>query len=631
MCLHMHAFQFHLNFNGSNMRITYLAIALAVCSACVSASAETTATTNEADAPFTWNNATVYFVITDRFANGDPSNDNSYGRPKKDTLGGTAGTFHGGDIKGLTAKLDYLRSLGINAIWLSAPYEQAHGWVGGGGMGNYAYYAYHGYYGLDFTSMDANMGTIEDFRNFVTEAHKRGIRVVMDVVMNHTGYGTLKDMCEFNFGKTKDNWDPCKEWIPSKGESYHNKPIDESRDPKWDRWWGKDWILHGGYGEGCGAGDGLDACVAYLPDFKNSNPHAPIVKVPTFLQEKWSKPDPDYRVPAAEPYRSGEHSVAEFQAHWLASWVEEFGVDGFRCDTAKHVAKDTWGLMKSYCSEALKKWRKNHKGGDDPAANWTDDFWTVGEHWYFGNDAEDHDGYGSKGGFNAMIDFSFNNSPGSLNACIVPTQDDWEYYATLFGVGEGSPKLNALSYVSSHDTSLCRKDDMRKVATGLVLLPGDVQIYYGDETSRVNDQGAGSGDLEQGTRSDMNFPADIDNAEMWAENVLTLSKNYAQDPVLAHWQKLGQFRLRNAAVGAGKQTKLDDDTYCRIYRDATKGIDDSIVIYYSKDKAKEVKVKGCFADGTQLQDGYSGNFYTVSSGKVALKSPATLVLLETKR
>ena len=121
--------------------------------------------------PFSWQNANLYFVITDRFKNGDPSNDNSYGRPSKDSAGYTAGTFHGGDFKGLTSNLDYLRSLGINAIWVSSPVEQSHGWVGGGPMGMYQYYAYHGYYGLEFASIDANLGTVEDFRTFVNEAH----------------------------------------------------------------------------------------------------------------------------------------------------------------------------------------------------------------------------------------------------------------------------------------------------------------------------------------------------------------------------------------------------------------------------------------------------------------------------
>ena len=80
---------------------------------------------------FTWDNLLCYFVLTDRFANGDTTNDHSYYR-KNDLSGDeNVATFHGGDIKGLTDNIDYFKKLGINAIWITAPYEQVHGWVSG--------------------------------------------------------------------------------------------------------------------------------------------------------------------------------------------------------------------------------------------------------------------------------------------------------------------------------------------------------------------------------------------------------------------------------------------------------------------------------------------------------------------
>ena len=108
-------------------------------------------------AAFSWHNATVYFVLTDRFENGNPANDHSYGR-RSDGLQ-EIGTFHGGDLAGLTQKLDYLQQLGVNALWISSPLEQIHGWVGGGTKGDFPHYAYHGYYALDWTRLDANIGT----------------------------------------------------------------------------------------------------------------------------------------------------------------------------------------------------------------------------------------------------------------------------------------------------------------------------------------------------------------------------------------------------------------------------------------------------------------------------------------
>lgn len=566
-------------------------------------------TAPKAESHFTWDNALVYFVMTDRFQNGDTSNDHNFNRPYKDTHGHSTATFHGGDIKGMTERLDYIKSLGVNALWITAPYEQAHGWTGGGSSGNFAHWAYHGYYGLDWTALDPNMGTVDEFRTFVTEAHKRGIRVILDIVMNHSGYATLQDMCDFNFGLTKDGWDPCKDWT---GESFHNKPIDESPNSKWDNWWGKDWLRFGAYG-GCGSSD-TEMCTSFLPDFRNNDTHGQHVNVPQFLQKKWASGNAKYDVPAAKKYRSGSMSVAEFEAHWLASWVEEFGIDGFRCDTAKHVAKSTWKLLKEYSSEALKTWRKNHQG--EPGADWTDNFWMTGEHWNLGPDPNDGNGYASQGGFDSMINFGL--------GCQVPSVNTWNDYANMFGK---SHKLNALSYVSSHDTKLCRTDDQAQLGIMLDLLPGGVQIYYGDETARVNDNGGSGNDAEHGTRSDMNFPSDVSKQSDWAENVDTLSTDFSSNETVATWQKVGQFRNRNAAVGAGDQSTTSDGSICRKYIDGD--YSNAVVIHLGS--ASSVNVSGCFEDGTELQDGFSGATGTVSGGSVSLSGTGKVILLELKR
>ena len=567
---------------------------------------------------FTWNNALIYFVVTDRFANGNTSNDNSYGRKNPDASGHPTATFHGGDIKGLTKNLDYIKSLGMNAIWLTAAYEQSHGWTGGGKNGNFQHYAYHGYYALDFTSLDANMGTVDEFREFVTEAHKRGIRVIMDVVMNHSGYATLKDMCDFGFGVRSDGKNACEEWTPGSGESYHNKPISEAADSRWDSWWGANWLRFGAYG-GCGSDD-LTTCSSFLPDFKNE-PNGSSVNLPTFLVNKWQTADAAHDIPAAKAYREGNMSVADFEAHWLASWVEEFGIDGFRCDTAKHVEKATWGKLKKYSNEALAKWRANHANGDDPAASWTDDFWMTGEHWNFGTDPSDGSGYGSTGGFNSMINFSL--------GCSTPDASTWSSYAGKFNNGTSAPALNALSYVSSHDTQLCRPGDMKALGTGLVLLPGGVQVYYGDETARPNDNGGSGNDAEHGTRSDMNFPSDISEQAEWAANVDSISTSFSSNETLAHWQKVGQFRFRNPAVGAGKQTETGDGSLCRKYDNSSENISNAVVIHVGS--ASSVNVGDCFEDGTEVMDGYSGATGTVSGGSVSLSGTGSLILLEVKR
>ena len=145
--------------------IVLIAGCLASSAVTVSAQADAAGGKNPAD--FSWDNATVYFLLTDRFENGNPDNDHAYGRTldaEGQPLEGwnTAGaTFHGGDFAGITKKIEegYFTDLGVNAIWLSAPYEQIHGYCQGDDGGSYVHYAYHGYYALDYTETDKNFGT----------------------------------------------------------------------------------------------------------------------------------------------------------------------------------------------------------------------------------------------------------------------------------------------------------------------------------------------------------------------------------------------------------------------------------------------------------------------------------------
>ena len=218
-------------------------------------------------AKFTWDNVTAYFVLTDRFLNADTSNDHSYGRGlqadgKTPVVGledptTNPGTFHGGDLKGLTQKVQegYFTDLGVNAIWITAPYEQIHGYTSGNVQSNNAttangqgfpYYSYHGYWTLDYTNIDENMGDEQDFEDFVDSCHEKGIRVIMDVVMNHVGYTTMQDAVDYGFdGALKGEW-----------KSYYYGPSADrlGGDPEalnyWDsessvwasKWWGPGFV-----------------------------------------------------------------------------------------------------------------------------------------------------------------------------------------------------------------------------------------------------------------------------------------------------------------------------------------------------------------------------------------------------
>lgn len=473
----------------------------------------------EKPAPFSWQNATVYFVLTDRFENGNPANDHSYGRHKDGMQ--EIGTFHGGDLAGLTSKLDYLQQLGVNALWISSPLEQIHGWVGGGTKGDFPHYAYHGYYTQDWTKLDANMGNEADLRRLVDEAHRRGIRILFDVVMNHTGYATLADMQEYQFGALYLKGDELKktlgerwtDWKPASGQSWHsfNDYINFSDKAAWDKWWGKAWIRTD-IGDYDNPGfDDLTMSLAFLPDLK-TEATAP-AKLPVFYSHK-----PNTAAKAIPGY-----TVRDYLTHWLSQWVRDYGIDGFRVDTAKHVEKAAWQQLKTQSSAALAEWKQAHpdKKIDDAP------FWMTGEAWGHGVMKSDY--YAS--GFDAMINFDYQEQAAKAVDCLATIDPTWQQ------MSDKLQQFNVLSYLSSHDTRLFREGG-QKAAELLLLTPGAVQIFYGDETQRPF--GPTGSDPLQGTRSDMN----------WQD------AGGKQAATLAHWQKLSQFRARHQAIGAGKQTTL---------------------------------------------------------------------------
>ncbi|NDJ55808.1 alpha-amylase [Enterobacteriaceae bacterium 4M9] len=473
----------------------------------------------DAPAPFSWQNATVYFVLTDRFANGNPDNDRSYGRQPDG--GEEIGTFHGGDLAGLTQKLDYLQQLGVNALWISSPLEQIHGWVGGGEKGDFPHYAYHGYYPLDWTKLDANMGSEEDLRKLVDEAHRRGIRVLFDVVMNHVGYATLADMQEFHFGalwlegeaREKTLGTRWTDWRPGPGQSWHsfNDYINFGDKPAWDNWWGKAWIRTD-IGDYDNPGfDDLTMSLAFLPDVKTESTQPS--GLPHFLRNK-----PDTAAQAIDGFTPRDYIV-----HWLTRWVRDFGIDGFRVDTAKHVEKASWLALKNEASAALAAWKQANpdKAVDDAP------FWMTGEAWGHGVMRSDY--YDS--GFDAMLNFDYQQQAADAVNCIAKMDANWQQMADKLR------HFNVLSYLSSHDTRLFREGGAR-AAELLLLAPGAVQLFYGDETLRPF--GPTGSDPLQGTRSDMN----------WADT------NTAQASTLAHWRKLAQFRARHPAIGAGQHLPL---------------------------------------------------------------------------
>ncbi|MFW5801673.1 MAG: alpha-amylase family glycosyl hydrolase, partial [Spirochaeta sp.] len=558
-----------------------------------------------APSDFSWDNVTVYFTMVDRFLDGDSSNNNSYGRPSVDATGSSVGTFQGGDIAGMTQKLNegYFADLGVSAIWITAPYEQAHGFVGGGSDGDFAHYAYHGYYALDYTMMDQNIGTVEQMRTFVDTAHEQGIRVILDVVMNHPGYPTLADGAQYGYG-TDLSLQEALNWQPGNGQSWFAYNDDGSFNyddsSKWEGYWGPDWIRAGLPGYQSGDGDKLSMNLAYLPDFKTETSHD--VGLSPLLQTKWSQESgsayTNWILPAAYDLRQDLGiSPADYHVKWLAAWVEEFGIDGFRVDTAQHVDMWRWSQLKQAANEALHTWRRNNSGA--PGADWQDDFWMTGEVWGHGVNQSN---YHTDGGFDSVINFTFQGQHGGGPAYNSPTQMESTY--ALYADSINSGDWNVLSYISQHDTLLYDREQLIRGATNLLLAPGGVQIFYGDETARPF--GATGSDSHQGTRSFMNWDS-------------------TNQQVLQHYQALGQFRRRNAAVGAGRHQQISG--HSNGYAFTRVQGENKVAIVTGASGSVTVDVSSLWENGTPVFNGYDGSSAIVENGLVTFSAGTNGVVL----
>ncbi len=518
--------------------------------------------------PFAWEGANVYFLLTDRFNNGDTLNDINFNRTKETaTLRG----FMGGDMKGITAKIEegYFTNLGVNAIWFTPVLEQIHD-ATNEGTGNT--YGYHGYWTKDWTALDPNFGTRKDLEEMVEIAHKNGIRILMDVVLNHTGPVTPMD------------------------------PV-----------WPNDWVRTG---PPCTYADyeTTTACtlVANLPDIKTES-DAEIV-LPDALLAKWKEEGRlSTELDELELFfkRSGcSRTSKAYIIKWLTDYVNDFGIDGFRVDTVKHADEAVWGELYKQASIAFDTWKR--KNPDDVLDN--NSFYMVGEVYNYGISGGREYDFGDKKvdyfdyGFKSLINFELKYDAKSDYETIFKKYND-----LLHSKFQGKSILN---YLTSHDDGQPFDKDRTKpyyAANVLLLTPGASQIYYGDESSRSLIIEGAEGDAT--LRSFMNWK-DIDS--------LPETKK-----ILTHWQKLGQFRANHPAVGAGKHQMLTKSPYVFERTYVNGEFKDKVVIGLNLPKGKKsLSVKGFFGDGTKLFDTYSKTPLEVINGKVILDNDFDIALIE---
>lgn len=519
--------------------------------------------------PFVWENANLYFLLTDRFNNGDTANDLNFERTAKT---GKLRGFEGGDIKGITQKIQegYFSDLGINAIWMTPIVEQIHG---GTDEGTGVTYGFHGYWAKDWTAIDPNYGTKEDLKELVEVAHSKGIRILLDAVINHTGPVTEQDPA------WPDSW--VRTGPQCKYDNYENTIT-------------------------C-------TLVKNLPDIKTESNES--VELPPQLVSKW-KAEGRYEQEVQELdaffKRTGHPRAPRFYImKWLTDYITEFGIDGYRVDTVKHTEEFVWQEFKVECDYAFEQYKKNNpdKVLDD------NNFYLVGEVYNYGISGGQFFNFGDKSvnyfdkAFQSLINFEF-----KWNAKQQSKEAVFSRYSSI--LNNQLKDYGILNYLSSHDDGQPfdpAREHTINAGTLLLLAPGASQTYYGDESARSL--------VIEGTQGD----ATLRSFMNWEE----LASSEKAKKTLKHYQLLGKFRANHPAVGAGTHVQYSQNPYLFTRTYDKEGYSDRVLIGLDLTPGKKVvSVQGVFDDGQQVRDAYSDQEITVKEGSVVVFSEHTIVLLE---
>ena len=423
----------------------------------------------------------VYFVLPDRFANGDPRNDR--GGIAGDRLAhgfdpAHKGFFHGGDLKGLTARLDYLERMGITAIWFAPIFQNkpVQGPKGDESAG------YHGYWVTDFTRPDSHFGTMDEFKAFVAAAHGRGMKVYMDIITNHTA-----DVIRYREGDATGSYAyrSLADYPYSRRGGVAGAAINE-----------------GFLGHEVRTAENFarltDPAYAYTPYVP---PAEARVKVPQWLN------DPIYYHNRGDTTFSGEHSrmgdfvglddlftehprVLAGMIDIYGDWIRQTGIDGFRVDTARHVNPEFW---QSFVPEMRRI----------AAQQGIPHFHIFGEVYRDTSDSGYIAQYTRRDGFPAVLDFAFQMAITEALSVAKPPQVITEMFDgdVLYEGGEAAARALP-TFLGNHDmgrfaTMLRQRvpgitpdDLLARVSLGhamMLSLRGSPVIYYGDEQGFVGD------------------------------------------------------------------------------------------------------------------------------------------------
>ena len=467
-----------------------------------------------------------YFVMADRFANGSTANDRGglTGGPLTTGFDPThKGFYHGGDLKGVTQKLDYIKGLGTSAIWLTPSFKNKP--VQGGPGQESA--GYHGYWITDFTQIDPHLGTNDDMKTLIDAAHAKGMKVFFDIITNHTA-----DVIDYKEGQYTYKSKKSSPYEDAPGTAfddrdYVNKPFPEMSPA---------------------------TSFPYTPFF---HPGDETAKTPDWLNNPLMYHNRGDSTFAGESSTYGDFiglddlfterpEVVEGMGDIYKTWVD-FGIDGFRIDTVKHVNLEFWQkFVPDILGEAARV--KN------------DDFFAFGEV-YDGNPKVMSE-YTTSGKLQATLDFGFQQqgvdfAKGKPAAVLADffSQDDWYTDAD-------SNAYQLPTFLGNHDmgrASMFLKADGQseaehlervKFADSLMFTSrGNPVTYYGDEQGFVSTGG------DQAAREDM-FASKVDLYN--TEDVLggpegSMDRYNTRHPLYQHIAALSALRAQNPALADGAQ------------------------------------------------------------------------------
>ena len=426
-----------------------------------------------------------YFVLTDRFSNGSTDNDTGgiEGGPNQSGFDPTRiSYFHGGDFVGLTSRLDYIKQLGATAIWITPPFRNKA--FDGRSAG------YHGYWILDFTQIDPHLGTEAQFRDFVIQAHARGIQVYLDIVINHTA-----DVIGYKDASTT--------YIPISEAPYRDS-AGRVFDPRAVAY------------NGVNSPDAFPRLSAQL-----SFPHIPVV-APADIHAKgpeWLNDVTLYHNRGDSLFKGESSTYGDFGGlddvftenpavvngfiDVYSRWIRLYGIDGYRIDTVKHVNMEFWqAFAPAIRARAASYGRPN--------------FLMFGEIANMDKDVELMSEFTTTGTLDAALDFGFYVGARDF----ISRGRDAAALGALFARDDlytchDSNVHNATTFISNHDDGrfglFLKRDNPASGPNQLAALDllgqellltvrGQPVIYYGDEQGMV-----GSGN-DNGAREDM-FPS----------------------------------------------------------------------------------------------------------------------------